>query len=682
MTGSYFHRKIILLVALFAFCIGGFFPVERANAENTAPTTGQTTTQSGQSTMLDAAIRIGKTAAVASTIPFTGGVGAVAATVTAVSPSSTEKSSEISCGLGAVTGGGTFYGCVAQGAYLLLFVASWILWVAAILFNGVINYTLNMANVVNDIPIVALGWSTFRDIANICFIFIVLYIGISMIVGNGGFGSKQTLIKVIIGAMLINFSLFFTQVAIDASNIFALQFYHKIINTSQASGGKADSYDAGISAGFARALGLQSIMGIGIGADSTGGGNTGPTVVSISSKLGLNAKNLIIVGVGGTILTLITAFVFFAGAIMLLIRTVVLIFLMIFSPIGFLGSVLPELGKYTGDWKKKLTENLLFAPAYMAMLYLVMSMVGTGGTSKFSGVTGADGKKIQSTFVDMFAGEDRMIGSLMSFFILIALMVGCLIIAKNIGVKGSTWAEKRGRGFAKDWSMKLTGANAALSITRNTAGGLGTFLSENKALAGAAARLPFGGLGAAALMQRGKKLKDLKIGPDGNNKSFNDVVKDKTKMYSERGNLIEGALKGPAGKEAEERYLKGTTFSYASKTALSKAKKKSSAPKNKEALEALIKDADKDKGTAGGKFSKENYEKAQERISKIDEQIADTHKRMVGLDPKHQAAEMNALNSLESSLRGMKSDQQAIIKGYEDTVDKLDRIERSESKDK
>ncbi len=675
MTGSYFYRKIILLVTLFAICAGGFFPVEKVEAETAAPT-GQARTRDPNASANSNAAYATKQATVAGKGPND------AANSQQQQQTASASNSEISCFKW--NEGFDIPACISIVTFSILGLCSWVLWVAAIFFNAVINYSLNMASVVNDIPIVALGWSTFRDIANLCFIFVILYIGISIIINHGGFNSKQKLIKVVAGAMLINFSLFFTQVAIDASNIMALQFYHKIINVAQntTGGANANDLDSGISAAFTKALGMDKIFSIGgQAAGETANGGASSLGIGEASKLGLNSTNLLIASIGGIVLVLITALVFFAGALMMLVRTVELIFLMILSPVAVLGDILPAVGSESGKWWSKLKNNLLFAPAYMALLYLVISMIGKNPSGTFSGVT-IDGKKYTGTFIDMFAGSTNMIGAVMTFAILIAMMLGCLIIASSFGAYGAKEWEKRGKGWAKSLGMTFSGANAALSITRNTAGGLGTFLSENKALAGAAARLPFGGLGAAALMQRGKKLKDLKIGPDGNNKSFNDVVKDKTKMYSERGNLIEGALKGPAGKEAEKRYLKGTTFSYASKTALSKAKKKSSAPKNKEALEALIQDANKDKGIAGGKFSKENYEKAQERISKIDEQIADTHKRMVGLDPKHQAAEMNALNSLESSLRGMKSDQQAIIKGYEDTVDKLDRIERSESKDK
>ena len=88
-------------------------------------------------------------------------------------PSTSKNSDDIQCGIG--FGTGTIMGCMAQLGFMILGLAAWVLWVSAVLFNFAIPYTLNMASFLKDIPIVALGWTTFRDLANIFFIFIVPY---------------------------------------------------------------------------------------------------------------------------------------------------------------------------------------------------------------------------------------------------------------------------------------------------------------------------------------------------------------------------------------------------------------------------------------------------------------------------------------------------------------------------
>lgn len=471
MTGSYFYNKIILILALVAFLAGGFFPIHISLAQ--ALYTYPTTSANPNSVKIVGA----GTNTTVTTDPTTGKTDIRQGGT----PAAAGKNDEIYCfdfgGDGLVGARFSMTGCFAQIAFKILQLASWVLWVAAVLFNATINYTLNMASFIKDIPIVDLGWTVFRDVTNLLFIFIILYIAINTIVGNEGYGIKKLLGKVIIGAMLINFSLFFTQAMIDASNIFALQFYHKITqdakktNTATGSSANNSDYDSGISAAFVNAMGLQQVFQTGKGT-ATGVVGEASSENTDQTKLGLNASNLIIVGLGGTVLVLITAFVFFAGAMMLLARTVVLVFLMILSPIAFMGNILPALGKYTGEWWSKLTSNLLFAPVYMMLLYLVINMV-TG--DNFKKVGGGKG-----TFADLFAGGNNWDGTLMTFIILIMLMVGCLVIASKLGVIGGKWAEKTGKGFASGLGMSLSGATGALALTRGIVGGGANAILQNE----------------------------------------------------------------------------------------------------------------------------------------------------------------------------------------------------------
>lgn len=531
MTGSYFYNKIILIFALVAFLVGGFFPTNSALALPTAAGLQQQV-DSGQM----------KKAGEAANPPSVTGA-----------PADASKNDEIYCfdfgGEGLVGARFSMTGCLAQLSFKVLQLASWVLWVAAVFFNATINYTLNIASFIKDIPIVDLGWTVFRDVTNLLFIFIILYIAINTIIGNEGYGIKKLLGKVIIGAMLINFSLFFTQAMIDASNIFALQFYHKITQdakkTNAATGSSANNsdYDSGISAAFVNAMGLQQVFQTGKGT-ATGVVGEATSENTDQTKLGLNASNLIIVGLGGTVLVLITAFVFFAGAIMLLARTVVLVFLMILSPIAFMGNILPALGKYTGEWWKKLTDNLLFAPIYMMLLYLVINMV-TG--DNFKKVGGGKGN-----FADLFAGGNNWDGTLMTFVILIMLMVGCLLIASKLGVIGGKWAEKTGVGFAKGLGMTLSGAGLAMGlgsgVARGVVGGGANAIMQNGSFKRYAPGFAMRGLDS---------LRNTKIG----NKSFIDARKLKDDNLKKEYDLTNEVRQG-AG-ESDDDFKKRKKFAQA-----------------------------------------------------------------------------------------------------------------------
>ncbi len=325
--------------------------------------------------------------------------------------------------------GGTWNACVGLAAYTFLGFCSWFVFFAAIAFNASIDYGLNMANLINDIPIVELGWTTFRDLTSIFFVFIILYIAINTIIGNSSYGAKALLGKVIIGAILINFSLFFTKVIIDASNIVALQFYAKITldaklgsantgNSGQRVGidNPTNHWDSGISAQFADAMGLQTLW-------------NGPDKSQTSGvkSLALNSKNLTIVGVMGGTFLLITATVFLAGAIMFLIRSIVFIFLMVLSPLAFMGSILPSTKGYTKVWWDKLFANAIFAPVYMIFMYAILSMVLTAGKQKVN-------------FIDMFKENVDFTQTFITYFVLNALMLASLLIANKLGAEGAGWA--------------------------------------------------------------------------------------------------------------------------------------------------------------------------------------------------------------------------------------------------
>src|SRR3990167_8825311 len=76
---------------------------------------------------------------------------------------------------------------------------------AGVVLNGVIYYTVvEISNNYADIPAINAGWRTIRDVANMGFIFILLYAAIKTILGMGS-ETKKLVVSVIIVAILINF---------------------------------------------------------------------------------------------------------------------------------------------------------------------------------------------------------------------------------------------------------------------------------------------------------------------------------------------------------------------------------------------------------------------------------------------------------------------------------------------
>src|SRR3989344_9659875 len=120
-----------------------------------------------------------------------------------------------------------FASCLVSASYYLIFMPiSGLTALAAGVLDFFIFYSTS-DDAYNDV-FVTKAWGAVRDIANIFFIIALLYIAIKTILNLGNSNSKKLLTYVIIVALVINFSLFFTKVVIDASNVIAKIFYHQI----------------------------------------------------------------------------------------------------------------------------------------------------------------------------------------------------------------------------------------------------------------------------------------------------------------------------------------------------------------------------------------------------------------------------------------------------------------------
>jgi hypothetical protein len=121
--------------------------------------------------------------------------------------------------------------CLVSISYFIFYtIPSALLAISALFFNAVI--ALALSSVMYSAGFIAKAWTVVRDLSNIFFIIVLLYIAIELILGMGH-DAKKMIVQVIIMALLINFSLFFTEIIIDSSNILALIFYNKInVNTT------------------------------------------------------------------------------------------------------------------------------------------------------------------------------------------------------------------------------------------------------------------------------------------------------------------------------------------------------------------------------------------------------------------------------------------------------------------
>ncbi len=313
---------------------------------------------------------------------------------------------------------GIFATVLAWVSTLVLRIAALLTTIGGRLLNGAIYYTVvDMSNGYDSmLTPIREAWTVLRDLANMSFIFVLLYAAILTILGRGT-NARQTIVTVVIVAILMNFSMFFTRIVIDISNVLALAFYDAIAPGAAEAG----LGGPGISTVFMKYLNLTTLWK--------------PSVAST-----LDTGGVAIIGVMGTILLVITAFVFFAVAIMFVIRYVMLILVIIFSPVYFVSKALPsglKIGQYAEMWPKTLFGQAFFAPIYFLVTWVALRvMKGVSNT-----IIAANPDAALSNVIQTGAGGPLQTGAFMlflNFAIVIILLVVSLMLAKQWASQGGT----------------------------------------------------------------------------------------------------------------------------------------------------------------------------------------------------------------------------------------------------
>jgi hypothetical protein len=465
---------------------------------------------------------------------------------------------------------------------LLLKIITLLTWIAGILLNFVVKVTIvEMAQNLRDSSIIE-AWRTIRDVANIGFIFILLFAGIQTILGVGS-DIQRLIVRVVVVAVLINFSLFFTKIVIDASNVLAMLFYG-----AMAPGAMQDPVNWGISFTLMDVLKLSSIFNV---ADNL-----------------LDGSKLFTIGVMGSVFALVAAWVFFAIAIMLIIRYVVLIFVLILSPIAFLAWVLPALNPYAKKWSNALTSQAFFAPIFFLLIWIVIKVsqglfISDGNmAAALIGTTTADGD------TDPEAGA-KNIGIIFNFIVVIAMLVASLVIAKEWASKaggsitnitnkamgyasGSTMgsAAWTGRRTLGQWGVNnadndelkrravaggFGGATARLQLAAARKASTSTFDARNTATVKKTSELAGVKLGDFNMQKKGGRAQTLKARQDDYKKRYEAYKPDKDTV-SKANNEEEVAAR--ALREAEEKALQDSEVQAAQREAELARERSTSAP--------------------------------------------------------------------------------------------------------
>ncbi len=221
-----------------------------------------------------------------------------------------------------------------------------------VFFGGLFfNWTLDLnASLINN-PVVSIGWGLVRDIANLGFVLLIIFIAFSTILRIGSFQMKQALPKLIIAALLINFSLIIAAVVLDAAGIFMNFFLNNAYDSTSTQGG--------ISQALATSLSLHK----------------GLQPPPITGEIDLAAFGVGIMGyianiVFLDIMTIVGAITMFALGLMFMRRYIYIGIQLIMLPMAILGWVAGS-GIWS-SWTKKFLNYTFFGPLASFFVYIAL----------------------------------------------------------------------------------------------------------------------------------------------------------------------------------------------------------------------------------------------------------------------------------------------------------------------
>lgn len=271
-------------------------------------------------------------------------------------------------------------------------------------------------------------WTVLRDTINIFFIFGLIYIGLKIIWQSDDSSTRRQLGLLVVAALLVNFSLLITKIVIDFSNIAAVQIY-SVLLAPEVGGAESLDMNENLHTGIA-----AQVMNL---TDLTSFFRSEDIEQALGSVFMFSFMTMIFL--------IFTGLVFLAGGILIIVRFVALVGLMIFSPLMFVGWIIPPLKDLADDWRHRLINYSLFAPAYLFLVYVALAIIDS---LKFTaGFTSGDLSRTQTE-----ATFDAW-SAILFLIIALFMMTLALTAANRLGVYGATTALK-GLGWVRDKTVR------------------------------------------------------------------------------------------------------------------------------------------------------------------------------------------------------------------------------------
>jgi len=276
-------------------------------------------------------------------------------------------------------------------------------------------------------PTVAEGWAVVRDVVNMFFIVILLVIAFATIFNVSEYKYQKMLPRLLIMAVVINFSRTICGIFIDLGQVVMLTF----VNGFQAAAG----------GNFVNALKITDLMNFDQKQlDAVPGG--------------LQYAQIFAAMLLALIVMIVTVVVLVVMVLVLVMRIIMLWFLIILSPMAFMASVWPggRIKQKYGQWWDIFLDNIMVGPILAFFLWLSLLVLGTGdyGTTIIKNYTDtgggqAESERMPNTSLTKIGTPENMLSYIMG----IGMLLGSLYMASQMrsagsGIAGSALGKVKG----------------------------------------------------------------------------------------------------------------------------------------------------------------------------------------------------------------------------------------------
>jgi len=288
---------------------------------------------------------------------------------------------------------------------------------------------------------VSIGWVLVRDITNMFFIILMLLIAVGTLFNIETYQYKKLLPKLVIAAVLVNFSKMIVGMLIDVGQVVMLTFVAQ--------------FKAIAAAGFIKAIGVQDMLTM-REIFQHAGQNSLIDYWRITEALAL-----------AFVLLVVAMVVMLTFVIVLVGRILMLWILIIFSPIAIVVTLVPNnplgkvgtFGKYWGE----LTKYVVVGPVlafFMWLSFRILQEVNSGRQENIIALyrTLDDTTGPREEVLEYFASKISTAQNVFDYIVVIGLLVGSLMITQQMGVMGGNFG-MNAVGKMKGWAQKgLTSA--------------------------------------------------------------------------------------------------------------------------------------------------------------------------------------------------------------------------------